>query len=132
MKLYASGEDYLEAILMIQKEKGMARSVDVARHLGFSKPSVSHAVGILREGGFLTVDADGFLHLTETGREVAEKIYDRHQLFAKMLMDVGIEAVVAEQEACKMEHTVSQESFEKIREAHRRYYDDCPAELSKQ
>lgn len=124
MKLHASGEDYLEAILMIQKEKGMARSVDVARHLGFSKPSVSHAVGILREGGFLTVDGDGCLHLTETGREVAEKIYERHRLFTKMLVDVGIEDTVAEQEACRMEHTVSQESFEKIREAHRKYDDN--------
>ncbi len=124
MRLHASGEDYLEAILMIQKEKGMARSVDVARHLGFSKPSVSHAVGLLREGRFLTVDGDGCLHLTETGKEVAERIYERHRLFTRMLVDVGIENTVAEQEACRMEHMLSQESFEKIREAHRKYYDD--------
>lgn len=73
MKLHASGEDYLEAILMLQKKSGMVRSVDLARHMGFSKPSISHAVGVLRDGGFLTVDKDGFLHLTDIGREIAEK-----------------------------------------------------------
>lgn len=80
MKLHASGEDYLEAILMLQKKSGMVRSVDLARHMGFSKPSISHAVGVLRDGGFLTVDKDGFLHLTDIGREIAEKIYERHPL----------------------------------------------------
>ena len=81
MKLHASGEDYLEAILMLQKKSGMVRSVDLARHMGFSKPSISHAVGVLRDGGFLTVDKDGFLHLTDIGREIAEKIYERHRFF---------------------------------------------------
>lgn len=80
MKLHASGEDYLEAILMLQKKSGMVRSVDLARHMGFSKPSISHAVGVLRDGGFLTVDKDGFLHLTDIGREIAEKIYERHPI----------------------------------------------------
>ena len=78
MKLCASGEDYLEAILMLQKNKGMVRSVDLARHMGFSKPSISHAVGVLKNGGFLTVDEDGYLHLTEDEREVAEKIYEKY------------------------------------------------------
>lgn len=73
MKLHASGEDYLEAILMLQKKNGMVRSIDLARHMSFSKPSISHAVGVLKNGGFLTVDDDGFLHLTAIGREVAEK-----------------------------------------------------------
>lgn len=79
MKIYASGADYLEAVLVLQKKKGMVRSVDLARHMGFSKPSISHAVGVLKNGGFLTVDEDGYLHLTEDGREVAEKIYDKRK-----------------------------------------------------
>lgn len=81
MKLYASGEDYLEAILMLQKKNGMVRSIDLARHMEVSKPSVSHAVKTLREGGFLTMDKDYCLHLTAIGRDVAEKIYERHQFF---------------------------------------------------
>ena len=78
MKLHASGEDYLEAILVLHKKIGMVRSVDVARHMEVSKPSVCHAVATLRDGGFLTMDEDHFLHLTDVGREVAEKIYERH------------------------------------------------------
>ena len=78
MKLHASGEDYLETILVLQKKLGMVRSVDVARHMEVSKPSVCHAVATLRDGGFLTMDEDHFLHLTDVGREVAEKIYERH------------------------------------------------------
>ena len=78
MKIYASGEDYLEAVLVLQKKKVMVRSVDLARHMGFSKPSISHAVGVLKNGGFLTVDEDGYLHLTEDEREVAEKIYEKY------------------------------------------------------
>ena len=81
MKLRASGEDYLEAILVLQKQKGMVRSVDVARHMEVSKPSVCHAVATLRDGGFLTMDADYFLHLTNIGREVAEQIYEKHRFF---------------------------------------------------
>lgn len=131
MKLHASGEDYLEAILILQKQMGESavRSIDLTRHMGYSKPSISHAVGILREGGFLTVDGDGYLHLTNAGEEVAERIYERHRLFKKMLVDVGVEDTVAEQEACQMEHTISQESFEKIRKAHRKYYDDGSAPI---
>ena len=89
MKLYASGEDYLEAILMLQKKSGMVRSVDLVRHMGFSKPSINHAVGVLRDGGFLTVDENGFLHLTDVGREVAEKIYERHRFFTGQLIAAG-------------------------------------------
>ena len=81
MKIHASGEDYLEAVLILQKKQGMVRSIDLARHMGFSKPSISHAVGVLKNGGFLTVDDDGFLHLTVIGREIAEKIYERHLFF---------------------------------------------------
>jgi len=124
MKLHASGEDYLEAVLMLQKKKGMVRSIDLARHMGYSKPSISHAVKILQEGGFLTMDEDGYLHLTDVGREVAERIYERHQLFTKLLVDVGIDPVIAEKEACQMEHTISQDSFEKLRKAHKKYCDE--------
>ena len=117
MKLHASGEDYLEAILILQKQKGESavRSVDLARHMGFSKPSISHAVGLLQNGGFLTVDIDGFLHLTEIGREMAEKIYERHLFFTKQLIAAGVDQETAEQDACRMEHAISDASFEKLK-----------------
>ena len=118
MKLHSSGEAYLEAVLMLQQKYGMARSVDLARHMGYSKPSISHAVGVLRDGGFLTVDQDGFLHLTGAGLEVAEKIYERHQFFTQWLIGAGIDPETAEQDACRMEHGISQKSFERIRDAY--------------
>ena len=116
MKIHASGEDYLEAVLILQKKQGMVRSVDLARHMGFSKPSISHAVGILKNGGFLTVDEDGFLHLTDIGQEVAEKIYERHQFFTEQLVDAGVERETAEQDACRIEHAISDTSFRKLKE----------------
>lgn len=115
MKIYASGEDYLEAVLVLQKEKDMVRSVDLARHMGFSKPSISHAVGVLKNGGFLTVDEDGYLHLTEDGREVAEKIYERHQFFTEQLVAVGVDRETAERDACRIEHAISEETFQKLK-----------------
>ncbi len=117
MKLHASGEDYLEAILILQKQMGESavRSVDLARHMGFSKPSISHAVGVLRDGGFLVMDRDGFLHLTEKGREVAEKIYERHRFFTEQLIAAGVDAETAEQDACRIEHAISDTSFEKLK-----------------
>lgn len=117
MKLYESGEDYLEAILMLQKRMGESavRSVDLARHMGFSKPSISHAVGVLRDGGFLVMDRDGFLHLTEKGREVAKKIYGRHRFFTEQLIAAGVDAETAEQDACRIEHAISDTSFEKLK-----------------
>lgn len=114
-KIHASGEDYLEALLILQKEKGMVRSVDLARHMGFSKPSISHAVGVLRAGDFLTMDEDGYLHLTDTGREVAEKIYERHQFFTEQLITAGVDRKTAEQDACRLEHAISESSFEKLK-----------------
>ncbi len=115
-KIRASGEDYLEAILVLKKQRGMVRSVDVARHLGFSKPSVSHAVGLLRDEGLLTMDADSFLHLTKAGRTIAESIYDRHQFFTTRLVDLGVEPELAEQDACRIEHVISEESYQKIKQ----------------
>ena len=117
MKLRASGEDYLEAILVLQKEKDMVRSVDVARHMEVSKPSVCHAVSILRDGGFLTMDEDHFLHLTEVGREVAEKIYERHCFFTEQLIAAGVDPRTAEADACRIEHIISDESFSKLKES---------------
>ena len=118
MKLHASGEDYLETILVLQKKLGMVRSVDVARHMEVSKPSVCHAVATLRDGGFLTMDEDHFLHLTDVGREVAERIYERHCFFTEQLIAAGVDPKTAEADACRIEHTISQDSFEKIRRAH--------------
>ena len=117
MKLYASGEDYLEAVLVLQRKQGMVRSVDLARHMGFSKPSISHAVGVLKNGGFLTVDDDGFLHLTVIGREIAEKIYERHLFFMEQLIAAGVDPITAEADACRSEHIISDESFDRLKEA---------------
>ena len=115
MKLRASGEDYLEAILILQKKRGLVRSVDVARHMEVSKPSVCHAVAILQDGGFLIMDKDHFLHLTDVGREVAEKIYERHCFFTEQLIAAGVAPKTAEADACRMEHVISQESFLKLK-----------------
>ena len=117
MKLYASGEDYLEAVLVLQRKQGMVRSVDLARHMGFSKPSISHAVGVLKNGGFLTMDDDGFLHLTVIGREIAEKIYERHLFFMEQLIAAGVDPKTAEADACRIEHIISDESFDRLKEA---------------
>ena len=119
MKIHASGEDYLEAILILQKQMGESavRSVDLARHMGFSKPSISHAVGLLRDGSFLVMDKDGFLHLTDKGREVAGKIYERHQFFTEQLIAAGVDEATAEQDACRIEHAISDESFQKLKNA---------------
>lgn len=116
MKIHASGEDYLEAVLILQKQMGESavRSVDLARHMGFSKPSISHAVGVLRDGGFLIMDKEGFLHLTEEGREIAEKIYERHQFFTEQLIAAGVNEITAEEDACRIEHAISDESFQKL------------------
>ena len=115
MKLHTSGEDYLQAILVIQKKNGMVRSVDVARHMGVSKPSVCHAVATLRDGGFLTIDSDYFLHLTDVGREVAEQIYEKHRFFTEMLTNAGVDPITAERDACRIEHVISESSFQRLK-----------------
>ena len=117
--LHASREDYLEAILVLQKQKGMVRSVDIARHMEVSKPSVSHAVTTLKEGGFLTMDDDFFLHLTDLGREVAEQTYEKHRFFTDLLTEAGVDPALAERDACRMEHVISQESFEHLKNAYK-------------
>lgn len=116
MHLYESGEDYLEAVLVLQKKIGEVRSVDVARYVGVSKPSVSHAVSVLCDGGFLTKDDKHFISLTEEGRKVAEKIYERHKFFKEQLISAGVRPNIAETEACRIEHCISDESFLKLKE----------------
>ena len=110
-KIYASGEDYLEAVLILQKKKGTVRSVDVARYLEVSKPSVCHAVATLRDGGFLTIDEDYSLHLTDVGRDVAEQTYEKHRFFTERLIEAGVNPDTAERDACRIEHVISDESF---------------------
>ena len=117
MKLHASGEDYLEAILVLHKKMGMVRSVDVARHMEVTKPSVCVAVNTLKDGGFLIMDENHFLHLTDIGREVAEKIYERHCFFTEQLIAAGVDPETAEADACRIEHIISDESFDRLKEA---------------
>ncbi len=115
MSLQESGEMYLETIYVLQKKANAVRSLDVAEYMGFSKPSVSRAVGILKSGGFINVDKSGFLTLTESGKEVACKIYERHTLISKFLVSLGVSESVAAEDACKMEHYISDESFNAIK-----------------
>ena len=115
MKIYESGEDYLEMILMLQKEKGYARSIDVAAALGVTKPSVSVAMKKLRENGYITMDQEGWLGLTDAGREIAERIYERHRLLTEWLTALGVDPEVAREDACRMEHDISAETFDCIR-----------------
>ena len=115
MRLQESGEMYLETILILSQEKSFVRAIDVGEYMGFSKPSVSRAIGLLRNGGFVEVGDGGGLTLTATGKEVAEKIYERHRYLTKMLTEMGVDEAIAAQDACRMEHVVSDESFEAIK-----------------
>ena len=115
MRLQESGQMYLETILVLSGQKPMVRSIDVGEYMGYSKPSVSRAIGLLKSGGFVTVDDDGALHLTESGRAVAEKIYERHTILSRMLVGLGVDPKVAAEDACKMEHVISDESFSAIK-----------------
>ena len=119
MPLHKSGEDYLEAILVLKKKKGMVRSADVARHLKVSKPSVCHAVATLKKGGFLLMDGDHFLHLTDLGREVAEATYEKHRFFTDRLIEAGVDPETAERDACRIEHVISEETFERLKVAYK-------------
>lgn len=115
MHLQESGEMYLETILILSRKGGAVRSVDVGQYMGYSKPSVSRAVGLLKEGGYVVSDADGFLSLTDAGREIAEKIYERHTLLTQFLIRLGVDEQTAAEDACKMEHDISDKSFEAIK-----------------
>lgn len=116
MQIKESAENYLEAILMIKKQKGFVRSIDVAHELGFSKPSVSVAMKHFREEGYVVTDEDGGISLTEKGAEIANRIYEQHQVIAKALMMLGVDEATAYSDSCKIEHDISQLTFEKIKE----------------
>ena len=120
--IYESGEDYLETILILKKRNGSVRSIDIAREMDLSKPSVSRAMGILRDGGFIRIAEDGNILLTDAGSAVAERIYERHRVLTQWLTDIGVPEDVAAADACKLEHDISAESFEclksHLRKAH--------------
>ena len=115
MHLQESGEMYLESILRLSKEKALVRAIDVGEYMGYSKPSVSRAVGILRQGGYIHVAEDGGITLTESGQAVAEKIYERHRLLTSFLVKLGVDEKTAAEDACKMEHVISDASMEAIK-----------------
>ena len=115
MHMQESGEMYLETIHVLYKKNGHVRSVDVSEHMGYSKPSVSRAVGLLKSGGYITVDKDGSILLTPLGLETAEKIYERHTVLTNFLVKLGVTEEVAAQDACKLEHAISDESLEAIK-----------------
>ena len=115
MKILESGENYLETILMLKESKGSVRSIDIVRQMNFSKPSVSRTMSLLRENGYITMDKEGWIQLTESGMEVASRIYERHRLLTKWLMALGVSPEVAAEDACRMEHDISNETFEKLK-----------------
>ncbi len=115
MSVHESGEMYLEAILVLTQEKGSVRSIDVSEYLGYSKPSVSRAMGILRAEGYITTDKDGTITMTDRGRELAESIYERHTLLTRVLAALGVSQETAAADACKIEHVISDESIRAIK-----------------
>ena len=116
LNIHESAENYLEAILALGEKGGPVRSIDVAQYLNFSKPSVSRAMSLLREGGFVVMDANGFLTLTDDGLEIARRIYERHLLLTRWLVHLGVDEKVAAEDACRIEHDLSVESFDALRE----------------
>jgi Mn-dependent DtxR family transcriptional regulator len=114
MALQESGEMYLESILVLSRQKEFVRSVDISEYMGYSKPSVSRAVGLLKAGQYITINGDGHIELTDAGRDIAEKILVRHRVLAEMLISLGVDRQVASADACKMEHVISDESFNAI------------------
>ena len=115
MALQESGEMYLESILILSRTKGSVRSIDISQHLGYSKPSVSRAVGLLKAGGYILVDGDGYITLTDSGMAVAEKILSRHAVLTELLVRLGVDRDTASADACKMEHIISDKTFHAIK-----------------
>lgn len=115
MRLQESGEMYLESIYVLSQRGGYVRSVDISEYMGYSKPSVSRAVNLLKNGEYITMDEDNYIHLTETGLEIARKIYERHTVLSALLMRIGVGEEIAAEDACRMEHAISDESFEAIK-----------------
>ena len=115
MRLQESGEMYMESIYVLAQKGGNVRSIDISEYMGYSKPSVSRAVSLLKNGGYITMDKDNYIHLTETGLEIAQKIYERHTVLSEMLMRIGVSEQTAAEDACRIEHDLSDESFEAIK-----------------
>ena len=115
MRIQESGEMYLEAIYVLTKKMGNVRAIDISQHLGYSKPSVSRAMGILKSGGYIVIDENSHIHLTEDGLSVAEKIYERHNILSSMLISLGVPEEIAITDACRLEHAISDESFAAIK-----------------
>ena len=116
MGIHESGEMYLETIHILSKKNKAVRSIDISEHMGYSKPSVSRAVGLLKKGGYILVDKDGYITLTDTGIAVAEKIYERHTVLSRLLVALGVDETVAAEDACRLEHAISDESFNAIKD----------------
>lgn len=121
MNLMESGEMYLETILQLQQRQGNVRSVDISEYMGYSKPSISRAVGLLKNGGYINVDSDGLITLTESGHEIAQKIYERHTVLTQLLIRLGVSPETAAADACKIEHNLSDETFEALKNHARQY-----------
>ena len=121
MALQESGEMYLETILILSKQKNGVRAIDVGEYMGYSKPSVSRAMGLLRSGGYITVDGSGNIALTDSGKAVAEKIYERHTLLTHFICRLGVDEKTAMRDACKIEHDLSDETFEAIKRYVKKY-----------
>ena len=121
MKIQESAENYLEAILVLRQRNGQVRSIDVAHYTGFSKPSISRAVGLLRDNGYVSIDQNGLLNLTEAGLKIAETIYERHTVLTELLTKLGVSPETAAEDACRIEHVISTETFAKLKEHARKY-----------
>ncbi len=121
MEIHESAEDYLETILMLKERRGMVRSIDIVNEMGYSKPSISVAMKHLRENGYITMDGEGYISLADAGMEIARRIYARHRWLTTFLVKIGVNEKTAEADACKMEHDLSDETFEKLKEHATKY-----------
>ena len=115
MGIHESGEMYLETIYVLLQKSNAVRSIDISEYMGYSKPSVSRAVGLLKNGGYISVDKNGYISLTATGKDMAQKIYERHTVLSRMLIRLGVDPAVAAEDACRLEHAISDQSFEAIK-----------------
>ena len=121
MRLQESGDMYIETIYVLTKKHAFVRAIDVSEYMGYSKPSVSRAVGLLKSGGYITVESDGTIKLTEEGKTVAAKIYERHRILTEFFKSIGVSPETADEDACKIEHSISDETLEKIKQAWEKY-----------
>ncbi len=117
MEIRVSSQDYLEAILVLENRNGNVRNIDIAQHMGYSKPSITNAINTLCKGGYVIIDNDKNISLTQYGKEIAKKVYAKHRFFKEYLISIGVDEKIAEQDACRMEHAISDQSFEKLKES---------------